>query len=194
MCPHVLKTLLYFNVPTCWNLFVVLFAYRVTFFLHVPFQLHSPQFILTKCPIHLLKILHGKLELSTTINNNIISKPRGPISSIIFGVGRRSGLVGVCEHEKWKPIASSGQSSPKLTPTLSASFPTPKKGILTGTYFVRDQVPDCPVFTHAKNKLPFWDKYFNRTVTIAYQTECSMPMAIKYIYALIIHSDMVLIF
>ena len=71
----VLKTLLYFNVPTCWNLFVVLFAYRVAFFLHVPFQLHSPQFILA---IRLLKILHGKLELSTTMDNIIISKPRCP--------------------------------------------------------------------------------------------------------------------
>ena len=46
--------------------------------LHVPFQLHSPQFILAKCPIRLLKILYGKLELSTTIINIIISKPRGP--------------------------------------------------------------------------------------------------------------------
>ena len=31
----------------------------------------------------------------------------------------------------------------------------PEKGLLT-----RDQVPDCPDFTRAKNKLPFWDKYF----------------------------------
>ena len=36
----------------------------------------------------------------------------------------------------------------------------PKKGILTGTYFPRDQVSGCPVFTRAKNKLPSWDKYF----------------------------------
>ena len=36
----------------------------------------------------------------------------------------------------------------------------PEKGLLTGTYSMRDQVPDCPVFTRAKNKLPSWDKYF----------------------------------
>ena len=36
----------------------------------------------------------------------------------------------------------------------------PEEGILTGTYFARDQVPDCPDFTRAKNKLPSWDEYF----------------------------------
>ena len=36
----------------------------------------------------------------------------------------------------------------------------PKKGLLTRTYSARDQVPDCTVFPRAKNKLPFWDKYF----------------------------------
>ena len=36
----------------------------------------------------------------------------------------------------------------------------PEEGILTGTYFTRDQVPDCPDFTRAKNKLLSWDKYF----------------------------------
>ena len=31
----------------------------------------------------------------------------------------------------------------------------PEEGILTGTYFARDQVPDCPNFTRAKNKLSY---------------------------------------
>ena len=35
-----------------------------------------------------------------------------------------------------------------------------EKGILTRTYSAMDQVPDCPDFTRAKNKLPSWDKYF----------------------------------
>ena len=35
----------------------------------------------------------------------------------------------------------------------------PEKGLLTGTYFARGQVLDCPNFTRAKNKLPSWDKY-----------------------------------
>ena len=34
-----------------------------------------------------------------------------------------------------------------------------EKGLLTRTYAARDQVPDCPDFTRAKNKLPSWDKY-----------------------------------
>ena len=107
-----------------------------------------------------LKILHGKLGLSTTINNEIISKPRGPCLPLAWWVGRRSGLVGVCNVKFGNSLASGGQSSPKLTPTLSASSHVPEEGILTGTYFVRDQVPDCPDFTRAKNKLPSWDKYF----------------------------------
>ena len=32
-----------------------------------------------------LKILYGKLELSTTINNNTISKPRGPYLPLSWG-------------------------------------------------------------------------------------------------------------
>ena len=84
-------------------------------------------------------------------------------------------------REKWKTLASGGQSSPKLTPTLSASSPTPKKGILTRTYFAWDQVPDCPDFTRAKkNKLPSWDKY-SCHVTTRYRVlenvnECSQWM------------------
>ena len=35
----------------------------------------------------------------------------------------------------------------------------PEKGLLTGTYSARDQVPDYPDFTRPKNKLPSWDKY-----------------------------------
>ena len=36
----------------------------------------------------------------------------------------------------------------------------PEKGLLSRIYFARDQVPDCPDFTRAKNKLLSWDKYF----------------------------------
>ena len=42
----------------------------------------------------------------------------------------------------------------------------PEKGILIRTYFARDQVPDCPDVTHAKNKLSLWDKYFMHRHTI----------------------------
>ena len=35
-----------------------------------------------------------------------------------------------------------------------------EKGLLTRTYSARDQVPDCPDFTRAKNNLPSWDEYF----------------------------------
>ena len=42
----------------------------------------------------------------------------------------------------------------------------PEKGLLTGTYSARDQVPDSPDFTRAKNKLPFWDKYFRHVTPV----------------------------
>ena len=54
MCPHILKTLLYFI-----SLLVLKFIHCVvclsSCLLHVPFQLHSPQFILAKCPIRPFK-------------------------------------------------------------------------------------------------------------------------------------------
>ena len=71
------------------------------------------------------------------------------MSSVRHGVGRRSCLVGVCNVKFGNPPGSGGQSSPKLTPTLSASSHVPEKGILTRTYFARDQVPDSPDVTCA---------------------------------------------
>ena len=69
--------------------------------------------------------------------------------SVIRRVGKQSGLVGVCNVKFGNPFASSGQSSPKLTPKLSASSHMPEKGILTKTYFSRGQVPDSPDVTRA---------------------------------------------
>ena len=71
------------------------------------------------------------------------------MSSVSQGVGRQGGLVGVCNVKFGNPLASGGLSSPKLTPTLSASSHMPKKGILTRTYFARGQVLNCPDFTRA---------------------------------------------
>ena len=49
----------------------------------------------------------------------------------------------------------------------------PEKGLWTRTYSTRDQVPDRPVFTCAKNKFPSWD-FNNFTVTIAYGKTASL--------------------
>ena len=76
----------------------------------------------------------GNWNLPTTVNNIL--------SCLLLseGVGTQSGLVGMCNVKFGNPLASGGQSSPKLTPTLSASSHMPERGILTRTYFVRDQV------------------------------------------------------
>ena len=45
----------------------------------------------------------------------------------------------------------------------------PEKGFLTGTdFFARDQVPDCPDFTRAKNKLPSWEVIFFATSQVVF--------------------------
>ena len=87
------------------------------------------------------------------------------MSSVSLGVGRQSSLVGVCNVKFGNPLASGGQSSPKLTPTLFASSHMLEKGISNRTYFARGQVPDRPDVRRAKNKLPSWDKYLC-TITI----------------------------
>ena len=74
-----------------------------------------------------LKTLHVKLELSSTVNNTILSQPIGPCLPLDKGIGRRSSVVGVCNVKFGNPFASSGQSSPKLTPKLSASSYVPEK-------------------------------------------------------------------
>ena len=54
-------------------------------FLHAPFQLHSPQFILARVLLAFKNNMTGKLELSPTINSIIISKPRGPYLPLPLG-------------------------------------------------------------------------------------------------------------
>ena len=121
--------------------------------------------------------LHGKLKLPTT-NNNILSKPRGPYPPLSKRRSWKRKWSGgcVCNVKFGNPLASDGQSSPKLNSTLSASFPTPKKRILTRTYFARDQVPDCLNFTRAKNKLPSWDKYFRHRHSMLFIDERVYPL------------------
>ena len=54
----------------------------------------------------------------------------------------------------------------------------PEEGILTGTYFARDQVPDGPNFSRTKNKLSSWDKYFMPRHNYIYFKEISMNILI----------------
>ena len=72
-----------------------------------------------------LKILHGKLELPTIVNNiflnlevHVFRYPGGRIQSV---------LVGVYNVKFGNPLASGGQSSLKLTPHYLPVFIFPKK-------------------------------------------------------------------
>ena len=67
--------------------------------------------------------------------------------------GRLAALVGVCIVWKLEPLASGGQSSPKLIPPHNMPvLICLRKKLWTRTYSTRDQVPTCPVFTRAKIK------------------------------------------
>ena len=74
-----------------------------------------------------LKTLHGKLELSIKVNNTILSQPIGPCLPLVKGIGRRCGLVGVCNVKFGNRLISGGQSSPKLTPHIICQFPCVRK-------------------------------------------------------------------
>ena len=69
--------------------------------------------------------------------------------------GRKTKWSGGCVYVKNGNPLPAAVSQPKFTPTLSASSHMPEKRLLTRTYSVRDQVPDCPDFTCVKNNLLF---------------------------------------
>ena len=125
---------------------------RVAFFCIYLFQLHSLQFILAECLIRLLKNYTGNWNgrLQWIIFYLNLEVHVFPLSE---GIGRRKDLVTYVKWI-WKPLASGGQPSPKLTPTLFTGSHMPEKGILTRTYFARSQVPDCPDVTRKINSRP----------------------------------------
>ena len=104
------KRLIYFNVPT-WS--KLLFAVSATnLLLHVSF----PAFVCL-----MLSCLKLSYKLPTTIINIITSQPRGPYLPLSRG-GRLVALVGVCIEWNLEPLASGGQSSPKLIPHIICQF------------------------------------------------------------------------
>ena len=114
------KRLIYFNVPT-WS--KLLFAVFKSLLCHISFPASIRLMIcsLKNCPINSFKISQGKPELPTTIINIITSQPRGPYLPLSRG-GRLVALVGVCIVWNLEPLASGGQSSPKLIPHIICQF------------------------------------------------------------------------
>ena len=55
-----------------------------------------------------------------------------------------------------------------------------RKELWTGLISVGDQVPTCPVFTRAKNKVPFWDfRQFRRHI-IHWLKSCTTTKGFKF--------------
>ena len=69
--------------------------------------------------------------------------------SVIRGGKKTKDLVRYVKGNWNPPCQRRDESSPKLTPTLFASYLMPKTGVLTRTDFARSQVPDCPDVTRA---------------------------------------------
>ena len=69
--------------------------------------------------------------------------------SVIRGGKKMKDLVGYVEVKLGTPRQRRDESSPKLTPTLFASYLMPETGVLTRTYFAEGQMADCPDVTCA---------------------------------------------
>ena len=123
-----------------------------------PFSFYSPYIILLRTVLLIPKVSHGKPELPTGSNINIITtKTYRPV---FFNYLRERSLVAwwVCDSVKfWTPLPAVASLALNYSLTQYASSYLPEKRTLTGLISVGDQVPTCPVFTRAKNKVPFWD-------------------------------------
>ena len=93
LCPHVSKTLLYSKCSLVSKFIRCIVCLSICLLLHIPFQLHSLQFILAKCPIRLLKYYTGnwncRLQIISYLN----------LEAHIFrypGAGRKTKCPGGC--------------------------------------------------------------------------------------------------
>ena len=127
--PHISKFCYILNIPSCRNLFVVLFTYWVASFCIYLFQLHSLQFILAKCLIHLKNIIQ-EIGIADYSEWYFILTSKS-MFSVIRG-GRKTNDLVVYVKWNWNPLClRQAESSPKLTPIWYTSSHMPKKGILT---------------------------------------------------------------
>ena len=184
--PWLLKPYYILNVPSCRNLFIVLFAYGVPFF--CMFLFSFIRFNLFSLNV-LLAFKNITREIGIVDYDQIIISYLN-LEAHIFrypGGGRKTKWPGVCLTWNLETPCQRRSVLPQVTPpTLSTSSHMPEKVLLTRTYFARDQVPDCPDLTRAKNKLPSWDKYFwHRHIWLTYKNISSIYNDIKRKYSII---------
>ena len=73
--------------------------------------------------------------------------------------GRLAALVGVCIVWNLEPLASGGQSSPKLIPHIICQFLYAwEKKTLNEDLFYKGSSANLPCLHTCENKTPFWDK------------------------------------
>ena len=133
-----------------------------------PFSFYSPYVILLRTFLLIPKVSHGKPELpTTTILILLWLKPIGSSSSIISGK-EESCLVGVWLVWNLEPLASGGQSGPKLFPHVICQFLSAWEKNSGQDLFGRGSSANLPCLHTYENKVPFWD-YSQFRVTIVYK-------------------------
>ena len=132
------------------------------------FSFYSPYVILLRIVLLIpLKYHTGDRSCGLLQYNIITTKPIGPYLPLSRG-RKESDLVGVWIVWNLEPLASGGQSSPKLIPHIICQFlyaweKNSERGlILEGI--------NLPRLHTGKNKVPFWD-FSQFAVTI-----CTFPM------------------
>ena len=118
------------------------------------FSFYSPYVILLRIVLLIPKVSHGKPELPTTAILILSQlKPIGSLSSIVSGK-EESGLVGVWNLE---PLASGGQSGPKLFPHVICLFLYAWEKNSEQDLFCRGSSANLHRLHTCENKVPFWD-------------------------------------
>ena len=143
---HLLKLCYILNAPLVLKFIGYVVYLSSWLLLHISFSASYRFHLFLLKVLFVLKTLQGNFGNLTTVKH-ILFWPRSPCFLLSEGVGKQRTWWGMWKW-KWKPPCQcQDEFSPKLTPTLFASYLMPETGVLTRTYFAEGQVPDCPDVT-----------------------------------------------
>ena len=121
------------------------------------FSFYSPYVILLRIVLLIpLKYHTGNRSCRLLQYNIITTKPIGPYLPLSRG-GSLVALVGVCIVWNLEPLASGGQSIPKLIPHVICQFLYAWEKTLNEDLFYKGSSANLPRLHTCKNKVPFWD-------------------------------------
>ena len=148
---------------------------------------YSPYVILFRIVLLIPKVSHGKPELPTTTILILLQlKPIGSLSSIVSGK-EESCLVGVCIVWNLEPLASGGQSSPKLFPHVICQFLSAWEKNSEQDLFCRGSSANLPRLHTCKNKVPFWDYCQFRVTAHIYCTNLPLKCLVSGLFCFTVY-------